>query len=253
MPLPIQLPTLLFAMTSRDETILDWYLDLRTGGIEALFDPVVSGKTNEDIERRMDLDPGRYAKIPPFNREYRLMMRFAEQIEEDELALRLDIALRGQSAFRSFHAVISGERDAREAWSQFREQALTRWALDWLEGLGVEHDCEPALDEPTAAAIEESETLPPIGLVEMLLLGNAGHIDDQGRHGAFIPASTPREALGLFRRIVAELCDLLGEPRVRPTRRETQFVRGAYSLERSDEGIQLWVRVEPSAVRRFSS
>src|SRR4051812_25926599 len=119
---------LLAALTARDEGLVGTYVDLEDGALLRVYDRAVVGRTNDVLEQRIDEEPDRYAKVPLYSREYRLMAEFVDTVEDDDLARLLDAALGGRNAFRRFDAVLDGWPQERVRWEQFRENALARWA-----------------------------------------------------------------------------------------------------------------------------
>ena len=109
-PLNVDAGALLAALTARDEGLVGTYVDLREGALLRLYDPAVVGRTNDALEARIDSDPDRYAKVPLFTRDFRLMAEFVDTVDDDDLARLLDTALSGRGAFRRFEAVLAGCR-----------------------------------------------------------------------------------------------------------------------------------------------
>jgi hypothetical protein len=224
---PLFLPdgrALLAALTARDEGLVGTYLDLQEGGLLRVYDPELVGRSNEAVEDRLDAEPDRYARVPLYTREYRLMAEFIDQVD-DQLARLLDAALAGREAFRRFEAVLAGWPEEQRRWEIFREQALIRWVVTWLRSLGV----EPRWD--LAVPPEESPD-PPWLLRVALREGRAGprrvHCDSE------------KEAVRLFVRLVQELCELWREPvRTRGLRAQIRFSRGGIEVRREGRVVTL--------------
>src|SRR5215510_8997604 len=115
---------LLAALTARDEGLVGTYLDLEDGALLRLYDRAVVGRSNDPLEQRIDEEPDRYAKVPLYAREFRLMAEFVDSVEDDDLARLLDAALGGRNAFRRFDAVLDGWPTEQARWASFREDAL---------------------------------------------------------------------------------------------------------------------------------
>ncbi|MEZ4237211.1 MAG: UPF0158 family protein [Myxococcota bacterium] len=229
--------SLIAALTARDEGLVGTYLDLREGELLRLFDPAVVGRDNEPVERRIDADPDRYAKIPLYSREYRLMTEFVDTVEDDDLAHRLDAALAGGSAFRSFDAVLAGWPAERVRWGQYREAALVRWATAWLRSLDVEPRWVGARwADPAATGAAEVPYL-----LQIALRGAPGDQDDAMVRT--LRCSSEQQAQATFLRLARELCDLAAEPfRVRAWRGRSRITRGAVEIRRDGTTVTLSLR-----------
>jgi len=210
---------ILDALTARDAHILGSYLDLRTGAVFQLVDPISSGTDNEAVETAMDQEPDRYVAVPLFDREYRLMCAFAEDLDDEDLATALDGALRGKNAFRRFQHEVNAHA-ATVLWRDYRQEALVKWALDWLHSLNIGPDWD--LPEP------ESDTEVP-GLFHLLLLGDRTQDGDVVKKK--VSLGDPAQARRFFLRAARQLCEFRGEP--------WRALRGSEVFER--EGIKLLV------------
>lgn len=244
--LKVDARALLDALTARDVAVLGSYLDLRTGRVFQLLDPVLTGDDNEAIEAAMDQEPKRYARIPPFDREYRLMCAFAEELEDEALANALDQALRGRAAFRDFHALLERAPGTAAEWKNYRHEALVRWAIAWLNTLGI----EPEGDLP-----EAPPPLPPreIDLLHLLLLGHgAPGLSEAGTIRRTLHAGSEAEARRLLVRFARQLCDSRGEPwQSRYVRGLDRFERDGFRLLRIGDRIEFEVVMAPEVLARF--
>ncbi len=221
---------ILDALTARDAHILGSYIDLRTGAIFQLVDPVSSGMDNEAVEAAMDQEPDRYVVVPPFDREYRLMCSFAEDVDDEDLATTLDSALRGKNAFRQFQHEI-GVHGAVTQWRDYRREALVKWALDWLHSLNI---------DPVWSLPEPESDAPVAGLFHLLLLGERTieHEVVQTR----VKLADSADARRFFLRAARELCEFRGEP-WRPLRGAETFEREDIKLVQDGAEILLEARV----------
>ena len=68
--------------------------------------------------------------------EWDIMEQFCQSIEDSELSKRLLSLIRGGGAFRRFKNSIY-ESGMDNAWYQFRDAALERIAIDWLDENGI--------------------------------------------------------------------------------------------------------------------
>jgi hypothetical protein len=242
-PLPVEMHDLINAMTWRDGSVLGSYVDLQTGAVIHLIDPAYSGEPIEAIERALDAEPDRYAAIPTYDREYRLMLQFSEHIDDDEAAVALDVALRGKGAFRSFKDVV-GRSGLLDEWREFRQAALMRWAIDWLGQLGY----SPDWDLPDPA--QPTEEVPRVGLLYLVLLGGDRAIVD-GVVTRRIDLQTVGQAKGLFRAVVRDLCELRSEPYSGRYVRQGHFEREGLSVKREDSAVVLSIGVDAGIAALF--
>ena len=68
--------------------------------------------------------------------EYSIMERFCLSLPDKGLQDELLHAIRGSGAFRRFKNAIHG-KDIQDDWYRFRDQALKRIAIDFLESEGI--------------------------------------------------------------------------------------------------------------------
>lgn len=220
--LAVDLGALLAATVARDEGLLGSYLDLAEGGLMRLYDPALSGRSNEALEAMLDEDPDRFAKVPLYTREYRLMAEFVDRVEDDEIARQLDAALSGREAFRRFDAVLAAFPEEKAAWEHFHEDALLRWVLAWLRSL----DIHPLGLEPPPQLPHETPWL-----VRLALASDGERV---------VSCDSEEEAVRVFVQIVRELCELRREPvRTRSLRQETRFAREGIEVRREGCAVRL--------------
>ena len=68
--------------------------------------------------------------------EYSIMERFCLSLSDEELQDQLLHAIRGSGAFRRFQNAIY-RKEIQDDWYRFRDQALKRIAIDFLESEGI--------------------------------------------------------------------------------------------------------------------
>jgi len=68
--------------------------------------------------------------------EYSIMERFCLSLSDEELQDQLLHAIRGSGAFRRFKNAIY-RKEIQDDWYRFRDQALKRIAIDFLESEGI--------------------------------------------------------------------------------------------------------------------
>lgn len=235
-PLAVDRSSLLAALTTRDEGLLGTYVDLQTGGLLRLYDPAIVGRNNEDAESQLDADPDRYARVPLYAREYRLMTAFVDTVDDDDLARLLDSALAGRSAFRQFDRTLAAWPAERARWEQYRFDALERTAVGWLRSL----DVEPLW----ASEVTESEPEIP-ALVQLLLHGSPVP------RGRSLDVREESAAHLLFVRLCRELCETGQEPfRARHLRQAVRFVYGGVEVRRDGTTVTVVEPHGPGAIGR---
>lgn len=220
---------LLEALVARDEGLLATYVDLTDGTFVRLYDPAVTGRANQAVLEKLDADTDRFAEIPRYTRTYRLMADFVDSVEDDDLARLLDTALSGREAFRQFDAVLAGWPAEQARWTDFRRDALTRWAATWLRSIGIEPEWELEVPPESAAPVPE-------------LLRVALHGRQPSPGTALYEASDEAEAAWMFRRLARQLCELHHEPfSARQLRGRTRVTRGGVELRLAGTRVYLSV------------
>lgn len=226
--LAIDKPVLLAALVARDEGLLATYVDLHTGGLVRLFDPAVTGRANEGTWARIDGEPERYAELPRYTRQFRLMQDFVDLVEDDDLARLLDTALTGHEAFRRFEIVLAAWPHEQSKWVDYRHDALVRWGVAWLRSLGVEPPWAQGL------ALESAADVPELLDVALRSAGGSGT--------RTVELESPAQAVQLFVRLARQLCELRREPfRARGVRQQHRFRRGGIEITRQECTITLGI------------
>ena len=126
----------------------DWaaYLNRKTGELSTLTEQEYSALETENPD---DLAEWQREELPRWREvvdsddwlelpnsfeihEYSIMERFCQSIEEDDSRRELLDAIRGRGAFRFFKSTIR-RMGIEDQWYRYRDQALARIAMDWLE------------------------------------------------------------------------------------------------------------------------
>jgi len=225
---PIDEPVLLAALVARDEGLLATFVDLDNGKLMRLFDPAVTGRDNDAVWARIDQAPERYAEIPRYTREFRLMQDFVDLVDDDDLARLLDTALSGREAFRKFEQLLAAWPREHARWKEFRRDALLRWGVAWLRSL----DCEPpwARDMPEESGLD----VPEILRVALEARGGAGE--------RTVHLESADLAIRLFVQLSRQLCELRREPLLaRHVRQLQRFRRGGVEISRDDLAVTITI------------
>lgn len=241
---------LIDAMVTAPDLGVRFFLDTATGEIVTRLrdDRALDAEDAAEPEDRL----ARCARIPTIESrlEYRLMERFCEAIDEEDIRDKVRLALQGRGAFARFREVVFAYDDLREQWLTMRQAALLKEATEWLETLGI----EPEFGAPTPAqAPAESEAkAPPLrpNLMHVLLLGAPDGKTELigGQVVRNIRASTPSQARVLFKALVRDLVESRGLAwRKRFVEARTSFDLEDVTIALHDLVIEVRVRV-PRAI-----
>ncbi|HEY3354444.1 MAG TPA: UPF0158 family protein [Polyangia bacterium] len=209
--LHVAMDEIIDAMTAPPEDPARFYLDLTEGRVEIQVNEDFQDRDEDDAEDAVALDPKRYREIPKTEArdEYALMGRFAESVDEDDIAEKLGLALAGKGAFARFRDVVFRYPDLKARWHAMRQEWLVGEAELWLRGLDIEPEYEL---RPVPAAPAPAPAKPRIGLLDMLLLGAPDGKTEliDGRVWRQVLGKTPSEARAIFKNLARDLCDFFG-------------------------------------------
>jgi hypothetical protein len=247
--LHVDMDEILDAMTSSEQAPFTFYLDLKTGKVEsgAGEESLALFGEEDELASRLEDDPERYEEIPRYSgrEEYDLMSRFADSVEEEDIAAMLTVALRGKGAFGRFRDVVFRYPDLKARWYAMQRQAWLDEALGWLEALEIEpvYELRPL---PTETATPPQLSTPRVSLLDMLLLGAPDGKTEllDGRVLRQLNTRSPSEARGIFKHLARELCEFHG------IAWRKRFIENTsrYDVERThlvvdDTMVLLWVDV----------
>ena len=150
MPLPVSLDLVAQELESLSDEMTA-YVNRRTGDVVSVSDDDLSLVEEEAGEE--ELPDWQVEMLPQLREiasgddwvalpdkfdihEWEIMRRFAETIDDEELAERLQRAIHGSGAFRMFRATIE-DADCRDAWYDFKREALKGIAREALEHFGI--------------------------------------------------------------------------------------------------------------------
>jgi hypothetical protein len=140
--LPIDVEEVAEAMDMSMRDTIEFYLDTQTG------ETVVTG---DGVDEEIDVDDDdRYAYIPPRETRdsYETMREFIATLDDRRLADRLSDAITGSGAFGRFKRELAHHPDTQAGWYQFRNEAIRRDAIDWLESIGLQPTSVDRKSEP---------------------------------------------------------------------------------------------------------
>ena len=133
MPIPVKLGEVLNEMDVPDE---EWtvYLNKRTGELVTVT-PEEVGLVDDPSE--LEGAPDYLALPSKFEiHEWSILERFARSRSDEAHCIKLERAIHGRGAFRSFHDAID-DLGLRDEWYSFRDSALEDIAVSWLELNGI--------------------------------------------------------------------------------------------------------------------
>jgi hypothetical protein len=137
---PIDLELVQFAFEDRDGDG-QWFLEIATGDAIRVGDDddELSGQIEDGIDER-------YLAIPYQGPEagYRDMAEFVESVADDRCRAVLEVAIRGNGAFRRFKDVLQVHLAERERWFAFQKERVHGRIRRWLE----DEDIEPITRQP---------------------------------------------------------------------------------------------------------
>ena len=261
--LTVDMNAILDAMTGSEVDSVRWFLDLETGEVQMhLSDDLQAGLDEEEteVDRLIEENPERYEDIPKYagHEEYKLMCRFAESVDEDDIRERLDLALQGKGAFGRFRDVVFRYPDLKAKWFAARQEALLKEALDWLDSLDIEpvYDLRRITPEPAGPPAQHPSGGPKIGLLDMLLLGAPEGKTEllNGQVLRQLNAHTPSEARALFKHLAREICEYSGVAwRKRFIENTSTFKMERAHLEMEGTSVRLRIEVPPEIWDAFQA
>lgn len=152
MPLPVSLDLVAQELESLDNEMTA-YVNRRTGDIVSVSDEELALVEEEEEGVEEELPDWQVEMLPRLREiasgedwvalpdkfdihEWEIMRRFAETVDDKDLAERLQRAIHGKGAFRMFRATLE-DAGRRDEWYDFRREALKTVAREALEHLGV--------------------------------------------------------------------------------------------------------------------
>jgi hypothetical protein len=98
-------------------------------------------------------DPARYLAIDasPSRIQYQWLDAFIKTVEDPPLHARMEAAVNGKGAFRRFKDILLTVPDERRRWFEFRDTAMRKRIVDWVQEHGLEPLNPPDWDESTEA------------------------------------------------------------------------------------------------------
>jgi hypothetical protein len=166
MPIDVKLSDVIEALeTAMDEHA--YYLDKRSGEIVLVTDDDIAAAENEEsmlespdwqqesiAKAREVLDSSEHFLPLPDKfeiHEYRIMEEFCLALDNRHLGSELHRLIKGSGAFRRFKNAVR-ERDIEQDWYDFKQRALERNAIEWLEENGIPYSHDDVIDASETTA-----------------------------------------------------------------------------------------------------
>lgn len=117
----------------------EYYYNIETGEVILRFDPVVTGRVDEEIEAELEENWEIYIKLPTQYdiNEYGIMEDFIEALSEERVQEKLATAIRGRGAFRRFKDMVY-ELGLEKKWYNFRDNSYKQIAMEWCKEHHIE-------------------------------------------------------------------------------------------------------------------
>ena len=142
------------------------YLDKRTGEIVLITDEDMKAAEDDELisgypdwqrdsilkARELLCDSEQFIQLPDRLdiHEYQIMENFCRAFEDRQVGDELLRLMKGSGAFRRFKNAIN-EMDVDKAWYQFKQRALEKIAIEWLEENEIPYSRSDAIDVSDAS------------------------------------------------------------------------------------------------------
>lgn len=138
----IKLEQVLDAIETADDAFTYFY-DTQTGETLFLSDPLITGKSYEELEELIESSGDRFLRFPTKYdiHEYSIMENFVCSLPVGAARQELANAIYGRGAFRRFKNGIRYHR-LEQQWYHYRDQAYREIAIRWCRDEGIEYTGE---------------------------------------------------------------------------------------------------------------
>ncbi|HEX6566948.1 MAG TPA: UPF0158 family protein [Chthoniobacterales bacterium] len=138
--LPVNLGDLELALEDQGSGLglHSYWFDTITGDVVFLTEDL-----EEDDELRESIEQdltGRFVRIEPIDSHegFRTMAEFVDALPQSRIRSKLESCLNSKKPFRQFKDALYADKTVQDKWYQFNDQAVTRYAIEWLADLGIE-------------------------------------------------------------------------------------------------------------------
>ena len=237
----LRMDEILDAMDTHGDGAPEFFLNTETGEVSLWIDPIFTGEEND-----FDPEEGPFERIPTYESrdEYAGMEAFAAEVNELEVRLPLERALKGKGPFAGFRAVLAGYPDLQVAWQHRKRDRLLEEALLWLRSLDIEPQYELRAIVPVRPPPDNAPAR--VGLFDLLLLGAPDGKTElvDGRVERRFQATDLDRARTIFTTTARQLCELHGQPWRRHLVEDTDcYEIDRFVLTRSGSMVTLSVAV----------
>jgi hypothetical protein len=172
--LPVDLSELQVALETHDAGLglHTYWFDTQTGEVIFLAEDL---EEDDDLQKQIEEDAdNRFVKIEPLPSHdgFRIMEDFVRTLRPSRIREKLEWSLDGPKPFRRFKDAVHENEAVLEKWYSFHDEALARYATEWLAELGIQPLSGPATksdigaepsgaEQSVAAEIEEGEAAGP--------------------------------------------------------------------------------------------
>lgn len=138
--LPVNIGDLETALEDHDGELglHSYWFDTQTGEVIFLTDDL-----EEDDEVRERIEQGateRFVRIEPIDphEAFRVMADFVATLPSNRFRVQLERCLSSKKPFRRFKDALHDNKQVQDRWYKFNNEAVERYALEWLANLGIE-------------------------------------------------------------------------------------------------------------------
>ena len=132
--LPVLARDIVFALQGRAQGTVH-YLDTESGEVIPVF-----SYNRDRILAAIHAAPNRYVRLAPrtMRRDYEVMARFIETVDDDRLRERLRDAVTGDSVFARFRTELADAPAERCRWEKYRAREITANLREKMRASGIE-------------------------------------------------------------------------------------------------------------------
>lgn len=132
----------LFVAFSDESVERSYYLDSDSGQVFNVLEDHDDPETQELVWQLEADTRGRYIQVPKPSIEERFQEQdsFLESLPDGDLKAKLETLLASDNDGTKFEEFVDRNREAREAWRDYRMSRSREQAAEWLRKIGIEAD-----------------------------------------------------------------------------------------------------------------
>jgi hypothetical protein len=189
--LPVDLSELQLALEDHSAGLglHTYWFDTQTSEVICLTEDL---EEQDELRQQIEEDANnRFVKIEPLpsHEGFRIMEDFVKTLPPSRTREKLEWSLGGPKPFRRFKDAVHGDEKVLEKWYRFHDEALERYAIEWLAELNIQPLSAPAtksdigadpgdIEEGEGAEIEVAEAAEPThqssALIQQAVKDDAG-------------------------------------------------------------------------------